>query len=234
MSRKIKWLIRLSFLAYMIYIYLTVFRQGGYFSFLLLNTFLGYLTIEAAMHIDHKQPTIIFLILIILWLLFFPNAPYLLTDLFHLSSIDPYNHTTGLMAFNLHMWLTFTNLIVSALSCTILGTWSLEYVADQIMLKAKLHVTWLRNVLVVIFILASSVGVYVGRFLRLHTAYLFFIPDWVINELVKMWSPRMLIFVVFMTIIQMVVWITLRCYLKANSKIEEQPAKKIENNKSQV
>lgn len=229
MSRKIKWLIRLSFLAYMIYIYLTVFRRGGYFSFLFLNTFLGYLPIEAAMHIDHKQPTIFFVLLIILWLLFYPNAPYLLTDLFHLSSIDPYNHTTGLMTFNLHMWLTFTNLLVSSLSCTILGTWSLEYVADQIMLKIKLNHTWMRNILVVIFITASSVGVYIGRFLRLHTAYLFLSPNWVINDLVKMWNPRMMIFVIFMTIIQMVVWITLRCYLKANSKIEELPQKKVNN-----
>ncbi|HIZ95999.1 MAG TPA: DUF1361 domain-containing protein [Candidatus Ligilactobacillus excrementavium] len=222
MTQKSKWLIRLSFLAYLIYIYLTVFRQGGYFSFLLLNTFLGYLPIEAAMHIDHKKPTVIFVLLIVLWLLFYPNAPYLLTDLFHLSHIDPYNETTGLMSFNLHMWLTFTNLVVSALSCTILGTWSLEYVSNQIMEKLKLNSLWIRNIIVFIFILASSVGVYVGRFLRLHTAYIFLNPDGVINDLVEMWSPRMLIFVTFMTIIQMVVWITLRCYLKANSSFEHQ------------
>ncbi len=221
MTNKFKWLIRLSFGAYLIYIYFTVFREGGYFSFLLLNTFLGYIPIELAMHMNNKQPTMAFIVLGILWLLFYPNAPYLLTDLFHLSIMDPFNHATGLMNFNLHMWLTFTNLLVTALSCSILGTWSLEYVTNQIMLRIHSVSAWLRNTLMFILILASSVGIFIGRFLRLHTAYLFLSPDWVIDRLVKMWSPRMLVFVTFMTIIQMVIWICLRCYLKANKAIEK-------------
>lgn len=222
MTQKIKWLIRLSFWAYMLYVYLTVYRQGSTFSFLLLNTFLGYLPIEVAMHIDHQKPTVIFSLLIVLWLLFYPNAPYLLTDLFHLSSIDPFNHRTGLMTFNLHNWLALTNILVSALSCTILGTWSLEYVANQIILKIKRPSKLLRNTLVVIFVLASSVGIYIGRFLRLHTAYLFLSPHLVLDELVQMWNPRMLIFVVFMSIIQMVVWVSLRCYFKINTNVDFQ------------
>lgn len=217
MTQKIKWLIRLSYWAYMFYIYLTVFRQGGTFSFLLLNTFLGYLPIEIALHISHRQSGLIFYLLIILWLLFYPNAPYLLTDFFHLARLNPFDPQTGLMNFDLHIWLTLTNILVSALSCTILGTWSLEYIAEQILLK--LHVTskWLRNGLITFFILASSVGIYVGRFLRLHTAYLFLSPQLVVNDLMQMWNPRMLIFVLFMSIIQMVVWVCLHCYLKINS-----------------
>ncbi|GBG95134.1 membrane protein [Ligilactobacillus salitolerans] len=222
MAKKSRWLIRISFLVYLVYIYLTVYRQGGFFSFLLLNTFLGYLPIELAMHLDHKQPLLLFVPLGILWLLFYPNAPYLLTDLFHLSRINPYNPETGLMSFNLHNWLNFTNILVSALSCSILGTWSLEHVANQIMLKIKAHSFWLRNAFVFVLILAASIGVYVGRFLRLHTAYLFFNPDQVIDQLVEMWSPRMLVFVTFMTLIQMVIWITLRLYLSANDTLVQE------------
>ncbi len=57
-------------------------------------------------------------------------------------------------------------------------------------------------------ILISSVGIYIGRFLRLHTAYLFLNPQWVVQQLLEMWNTRMLIFVIFMTIIQVIMWVT--------------------------
>lgn len=207
MSTKNRWLIRIAFWLFMLYIYLTVYSRGGTYSFLLLNTFLGYLPIELSFHLDYRQNNFIFGVIFVFWLLFYPNAPYVLTDLFHLAKLDPYNSATGLMEFNLHLWLNFSNLVASALACSLVGIWSLEYVADQLLLKLHRFSRGWQILTINILLLLSSVGIYVGRFLRLHTAYLFLDPNWVLQQLVDMWSPRMLIFVGFMFIIQLIMWI---------------------------
>ncbi|MDN2454258.1 DUF1361 domain-containing protein [Lactobacillus sp. UCMA15818] len=204
MSKLNKWIVRLSFYIFMLYIYITVASHNGIYSFLLLNTFLGYIPIEIAMHIDSQKKTPIFIVLLILWLLFYPNAPYVITDLFHLAMLNPYDSSTGLMEFNLHLWLKFTNLVTSALGCSLMGFWSLEHVADTILIKFKLWSKTNKITLISALIVFSSVGIYIGRFLRLHTAYLFIAPKEVISELIQMWNPRMLVFIGFMTIIQLI------------------------------
>lgn len=209
MSKKLQWIVRVTFWLYLLYIYITVYRQGSFYSFLLLNTFLGYLPIEIALHLKATQSKLIYWGLFVLWLLFYPNAPYVITDLFHLARMDPYNPANGLMSFDLHMWLNFTNLVASAFGCALMGIWSLEYVAQTLQKRFRLLGWPYRTLLVVFLTLASSIGIYVGRFLRLHTAYLFFEPDAVIKQLLEMWNPRMLIFVTFMTIIQLITWAAL-------------------------
>ncbi|KRL86141.1 hypothetical protein FC32_GL001995 [Ligilactobacillus apodemi DSM 16634 = JCM 16172] len=206
MTKKLNWTVRITFVLYLVYVYLTVYRLNSFYSFLLLNTFLAYIPIEISMHLKAKQPKLLYWGLFILWLLFYPNAPYVITDLFHLARMNPYDPLNGLMSFNLHKWLNFTNLVTSAFACSIVGTWSLEHVAQTLQARFKLRGWGARNLLVLILTLASSIGIYVGRFLRLHTAYLFLEPDAVVKQLIEMWSPRMLIFVIFMTIIQLSIW----------------------------
>lgn len=206
MTKKLTWIVRITFWLYMLYIYLTVYRQGSFYSFLLLNTFLGYIPIELAMHLNKDRSKFAYWGIFILWLLFYPNAPYVITDLFHLARMNPYDPTNGLMSFDLHMWLNFTNLVASAFGCALMGIWSLEHVAQTLQARFKWHGWLSRGILVMILTVASSIGIYVGRFLRLHTAYLFLEPDAVFKQLVEMWSIRMLIFVVFMTIIQLIIW----------------------------
>lgn len=206
MTKKLTWIVRITFWLYMLYIYLTVYRQGSFYSFLLLNTFLGYIPIELAMHLNKDRSKFAYWGIFILWLLFYPNAPYVITDLFHLARMNPYDPTNGLMSFDLHMWLNFTNLVASAFGCALMGIWSLEHVAQTLQARFKWHGWLSRGILVMILTVASSIGIYVGRFLRLHTAYLFLEPDAVLKQLVEMWSIRMLIFVVFMTIIQLIIW----------------------------
>ena len=207
MPKKFQWFIRFVFILYMTYIYFTVVQKNYFYSFLFLNTFLGYIPIELAFHVNHKQNKYIFYFIFLLWLLFYPNAPYVLTDLFHLARYNPYDPKTGLMTFNLHMWLSYTNLLSSALACSLLGIWSLEYFTNVIMQRFNLHHFLTKFSLIIIFNIISSIGIYVGRFLRLHSAYIFIKPAWVINELLSMWNLRMLIFIGFLTLIQLIIWI---------------------------
>ena len=140
---------------------------------------------------------------------FVSNAPYVLTDLFHLARMNPYDAATGLMKFDLHLWLYFTNLVISALACCLMGVWSLEYVTQTLQVRFRKPGLGWRTIIVTVLTIFSSVGVYVGRFLRLHTAYLFFDPGFVIKELITMWSPRMLAFVFMMFLLQMTVWVSI-------------------------
>ena len=57
--------------------------------FLVWNLFLAYLPLLFAWlaYKSHKRPLLI-VGLAFLWLLFFPNAPYLVTDLIHLRHVD--------------------------------------------------------------------------------------------------------------------------------------------------
>lgn len=218
MQKKYCWLVRGSFLLYLLYIYLTVYSQNQAYSFLLLNTFLGYIPIELAMHLKVKQHSAIFSGILILWLLFYPNAPYVLTDLFHLARFNPYDSRAGLMLFDLKLWLQFTNLVIAALGCSLLGMWSLDYVTTTCLKRRKLENFFFKPLLILIFNLIASIGIYIGRFERLHTAYLFIDPKWTLNEISTIWNEKMFIFVIFMTLIQTLIWLCLTLYRYSNSK----------------
>lgn len=90
MNAKTKWLVRALFLVWIALLY-SYLKQPP-FNFLVLNTFLAFIPIELSFHIDVGKPKngLLFWVLIIVWLLFYPNTPYLLTDLFHLSLLNPY------------------------------------------------------------------------------------------------------------------------------------------------
>ncbi len=68
------------------------------------------------------------------------------------------------------------------------------------------HARWLEVVLVLILTFLSSVGIYAGRFLRIHTIYLFISPDLIIHRLMGMWTEPMLEFVGLMMIIQLLAY----------------------------
>lgn len=206
--------IRLFFLLYLTIIYLFISSQQLQFSFLLLNTFLGYLPIEIAFHMKKSLPNVYFWVLTIIWLFFYPNAPYLLTDLFHLTMLQPYDVTTGLIKLDIHMWLNYAYLMVSAMTCTLLALIGLSQIADQI--KERLHLTapYYRYVIMFVLTVLASIGVYVGRFLRLHTVYLLTSPKWAVKMITDMWNIKMLAFVVLLTIVQLAIVICLEIYRK--------------------
>jgi uncharacterized membrane protein len=86
------------------------------------------------------------------WLLFFPNASYILTDLFHLS------HNSSMpIWFDLVLILSFawTGLLYGFLSL-----WNLEELMEQFLSKRVI------TALSVLLLFVSSFGIYIGRYLR--------------------------------------------------------------------
>jgi uncharacterized membrane protein len=91
-------------------------------------------------------------LLIITWILFFPNSPYIITDLFHLG-----------MSNKAPLWFDLVLILSYAGTGLLLGFISLidmEKILSSFFSKGKI-------VLIIIsFLFLSGFGVYIGRFLR--------------------------------------------------------------------
>ncbi|MHA8110765.1 DUF1361 domain-containing protein [Lactobacillaceae bacterium Melli_B4] len=200
-----RWQIRFFFL---IWFGLLISFSRQPFGFLLLNTFLAYIPIEVGFHLRQKtvNASVLYWPLLIIWVLFYPNAPYILTDLLHLAMLAPYDQTTGLLRLSTSMWINYFFLTISALVCAFIGAWSLSQTIKSLMHKLHLKSAIIYWFLVIFMTFLSSVGVFIGRFLRLHTLYLFLSPRLIITPLINMWTPKMLMFTAIMMATQLIIY----------------------------
>lgn len=214
MTTKTKWIIRLCYGLGLLYIALFVHPP---YHFLLLNTFLAYIPIEIAFHVGEKRPknSLVFWLTILVWLLFYPNAPYLLTDLFHLSLLHPYGNT-GLIRLSISMWIYYIYMLLAVIPSVMLGMWSMTQVTRSIVKRYRIRHKIVEMGIVGIFTTLSSIGIFIGRFLRLHTIYLLISPEWVLKPIFNMWSLQMLAFVILMTLLQSTIYVVLRVIRNTN------------------
>lgn len=217
MNAKTKWLVRALFLVWIALLY-SYLKQPP-FNFLVLNTFLAFIPIELSFHIDVGKPKngLLFWVLIIVWLLFYPNTPYLLTDLFHLSLLNPYG-VNGLLRLDDLMWFKFALLLISTIFSTLVGLWGLDKVGDAITARFHAHNLLVKHAVIVALTILASIGIFIGRFLRIHTIYLFLTPELFIRPLLNMWSRPAIVFIVLLTAVQLVFYYTLKLIQKPQSK----------------
>lgn len=89
------------------------------------------------------------------WLVFFPNAPYVITDIFH------FHQRQGVP-----QWYDLLLVLSAAWGGLMAGFISLRFVES--FLHKHISKKW-RAVLPVMFLFAASIGIYMGRFLRLNS-----------------------------------------------------------------
>jgi uncharacterized membrane protein len=138
---------------------LELFREHHYgafdFRFLLWNLFLAWipLLLALAVYDGYRRgvPPAVLAPGALLWLLFLPNAPYLVTDFVHLAPLGP------------PLW--FDGLLISAFAWTgmILGFVSLYLMHAIVRHRYGAGAGWAAAVVVLGL---TSVGVYIGRFLQ--------------------------------------------------------------------
>ncbi len=147
----------------------TVYSHTGHFQFLIWNLFLAWIPLVLAAVIYRlaaRRREHIGLILVpaaLVWLLFFPNAPYIVTDLVHLGYF--HDNVPGWFDAMLVAWYAWTGLL--------LGIVSLRLMQEIVERARGSRAGWL---FVVIVTAAGSVGIYVGRFLRWNSWDLFQAP----------------------------------------------------------
>jgi len=99
----------------------------------------------------------------IVWLLFFPNAPYIVTDLVHLGQYP--DNIPGWYDVMLVAWFAWTGLL--------LGVVSLRLMQEIVAHARGSRVGW---AFVVLVTAAGSIGIYAGRFLRFNSWNVFQAP----------------------------------------------------------
>ena len=134
------------------------FSHTIHLRFLVWNLFLAWVPLPFAwlsyrMEIRGGEARYLVVLPAVLWLLFFPNAPYILTDFLHLGQFPD----------NVPEWFDVMVIAWFALTGLMLGLVSLRMMQEVVARAAGTRVAW---VFVVAVTALGSLGVYLGRFLR--------------------------------------------------------------------
>ncbi|GED36590.1 hypothetical protein WHE01_14940 [Weissella hellenica] len=120
--------------------------------------------------------------LTVVWLAFFPNAMYMVTDFSHLSSIG-----TGLMTET--QFFNYAILAVGVLMGLLFGLSSAHIIGR--VYGGVLSSTW-----TVVLSFVSAYGIYLGRFLRINSWELISAPHKVLTLFLTSLSSHSLVFVI--------------------------------------
>jgi uncharacterized membrane protein len=142
----------------------------------------------------------------LVWLLFFPNAPYILTDFLHLGSMG--DIVPGWYDVLMLYWFAWTGLM--------LGIVSLYLMQDIVARGLGTAASW---VFVVLAAALGSVGIYLGRFVRLNSWDLVRRPGSLAGELYARLTsatsqPRLLGFTVLFAMLFLFIYIAVYIFAK--------------------
>lgn len=147
---------KLSVLCFGISVFRFVYSESSIFLFLNWNLFLAFLPwlFSILMIINPKlqENKAVIVILLLSWLVFFPNAPYILTDLFHLQ-----------LRLSMPIWFDLVFILSYAWTGLLFGFISLWNI-EEILVKTinEKTIPYISGGLLFL----GSFGIYLGRYLR--------------------------------------------------------------------
>ncbi|MGG5368417.1 DUF1361 domain-containing protein [Enterococcus sp. AZ196] len=169
------------------------------FSFMGLNVFLAWLPIVFAQLFIHFKGLRRWFFAP-LWLLFFPNIPYLMTDLFHLASLKIYQ-PGGHFLMDSNGWWSYLFLLLPIILMVFIGMAQVFKLFSTVRLRIVQKVGCFVGLSIL-----SSIAVYIGRFDRIHSIELVFHPLNVLELLAGNWSTEKLQFVLMFSLLQLGIW----------------------------
>lgn len=157
-----------------------VMTGSSTFLFLIWNLFLAWIPFVISIYILHKRhhflaKPIAYLALAAIWLVFLPNAPYIITDLIHLK------HRAGVP-----IWFDAIMLLSFALNGLQIGLFSLSHIHVTLFQVFGKKFEWL---LVSGILYLTSFGVFLGRVLRWNSWDLVTNPISVIKDVIHFLNP---------------------------------------------
>ena len=194
------------------------YSDSGRYTQMIWNLFLAWIPFVLAYltyALSWKRPLVYFVIPIFafLWLIFFPNAPYMITDLENLN--DGFGEAPFWYDIMLQNWFSWTGLLLGVVSL---------YLMQEVVKKVFGKIFgWL---FVFTVSLLSSVGVYLGRFLRFNSWDVWQNPIEVLRDsyhLLRAMRPGTIGFVGLFTAFFLTVYLTLYAFghlLQEQNQIE--------------
>lgn len=133
------------------------YTQSLYFLFLLWNLFLAFIPLGLTMYIraTPKLPKWTLIVLLTIWLLFLPNAPYIITDLMHLRR-----------SASALIWLDV--LVIGSFAFTGLIAFYITIMDFKFIIKKQFKFKYIKYSVIVIYFLCGF-GAYLGRYLRFNS-----------------------------------------------------------------
>ena len=195
-------------------ILLYVFRVGYTGSFLFFfipwNLFLAWLTLYFSSKLTNASYSLRNVLLFGLWLLFFPNSPYLITDLFHLQERP-----------GVPLYYDLVLLFMAAWNGLMMGLFSLRNIERVLLQRFSAKKV---NVLIVCFIVLCGFGIYLGRYDRYNSWHILTQPfDLAYAIVTKLISPlaypRVWAVTILFTVVLLLIYETLK---KMPALFEEQ------------
>ncbi|MFZ7120228.1 MAG: DUF1361 domain-containing protein [Eubacteriaceae bacterium] len=105
-----------------------------------------------------------------LWLFFFPNSPYIITDFIHISGINfywkEYPYSSIIYSKEIIYWVEIIHMGFAAIFGTLMGLLSMFIIHQILLIKFK---NIFANSIIVMVCFLSGYGVYIGRFLRFNS-----------------------------------------------------------------
>lgn len=158
---------------------------------LIWNMILALIAYDAAVltTISKKQKWL-YPLLLVVWLAFYPNTFYMLTDLVHMTWVGD----TLWNPVSMRLFMAFVPSILFGVYCGI-ESWNI--------LRERWKWTWWRDMLVVAGLsYLSSLAIYIGRYDRLNSWDLVTRPQLVIQKLLETFQKDRLVFILGFTFIQ--------------------------------
>ena len=180
--------VHLFFLALSFLVYMEGIAKTG--PDLIWNMMLALIAYDFAVLTRYFKQAWLFPVLFILWLVFYPNTFYMITDIVHM-------HWVGDTLWNkasLHLFMVFVPSILFGIYCGI-ESW--------LILLERFKFSWWTELLATLVLsVISSMAIYIGRDDRLNTWDLVSNPGQVVQKLLETFQRERLLFILGFTFIQ--------------------------------
>ncbi|MEB8125899.1 DUF1361 domain-containing protein [Staphylococcus succinus] len=186
--------------AFLILIIISIFFNS-YYKFMTLNLFLAYVPFELCLLLHLFKPKFkfewpLFIIFSLIFLFMVPNTLYMVTDLIHLNQFT-FNFYRGLLLIE---WAYFTFLVAAVLLALYL------LILMFLEMEQFTHHMWLNRSIIAAMMFLNGLGIYIGRFLRLHSVYLINEPLRIFHEVWSSLSLTALCFVLLLVALQILLF----------------------------
>ncbi|AVL78623.1 DUF1361 domain-containing protein [Staphylococcus ureilyticus] len=172
-----------------------------FYQFMTLNLFLAYIPFELCLLLNLFKPKYkyewpLFIVFVLIFLCMVPNTLYMVTDLIHLNQFT-FNFYQGLIIVE---WMYFTFLVAGVLLAL--------YLLILMFVEMENFTThrWLNRSIILIMMFLNGLGIYIGRFLRLHSVYIINEPLRIYREVINHLDFDAFLFVILLVLLQVLIY----------------------------